>query len=323
MNYYPHFQKLVARARNAPPMAAAVVYPLDRDALQLALSGAFGRYLAPSLVGPELRIREVAARNGLSIDHLAVVDTPDDPRAASVCAAQMARDGQVAALVKGSLLIEDLLTPVAAPDSGLRTETRLTHAYFLDLPGQDRGLLLTDAQLNVNPNLAAKRDIVQNAINLAHALGIATPRVGVLAAIDGPSAAFPSTAEAVALREMAAQGLILGGRIDGPFTPETALSADAAEANGVTSDIAGHLDVLVAPGMEAAQMVLRTLTVITRGLAAGLVLGARIPIVVTARGDSMESRMASCVLASLVAVHARDAARKPAATAEASARALA
>jgi phosphate acetyltransferase len=325
MNYYPHFQKLVARARQEPPLPAAVVYPLDRDALQLALSGDFGGYLAPTLVGPETRIRDVAARDGLNIGRLPIVDTPDDPRAAGQRAALMAREGKAGALIKGSLGIEDLLAPVVAPDSGLRTETRLTHAFFLDLPGQERGLLLADAHLNVNPNLAAKRDIVQNAVHFAMALGVAMPRVGLLAAMDGASAAFPSTSEALALKEMAAKGVIAGAVVDGPFTPETALSADAARANGVQSDIAGHLDVLIAPSMETALMVLRTLTVITRGLAAGLVLGAKVPIVVTSRGDSMEARMASCVLASLVASRSRSAPHKPTAPArpEAVARAAA
>ena len=313
MNYYPHFQKLVARARLEAPLAAAVVYPCDHDALQLALSGEFGGYLAPTLVGPEARIRDLAARDGLNITRLAIVDTPDNPRAAGQRAAMLAREGKVAALIKGSLGIEDLLAPVALPASGLRTETRLTHAFFLDLPGQDRALLLADAHLNVNPNLAAKRDIVQNTINFAIALGVATPRVGLLAAMDGASAAFPSTSEAIALKEMAAQGVIKGAAVDGPFTPETALSAEVAQANGVQSEIAGELDALIAPSMEAALMVLRTLTVITRGLAAGLVLGAKVPIVVTSRGESMESRMASCVLASLVASRSRVAAKSAAA----------
>lgn len=305
MNYYPHFQKLVAKARQEPPLPAAVVFPCDHDALQLALSGEFGGYLAPTLVGPETRIRDIADRAGLNIGRLPIIDTPDDPRAAGQRASALARDGKTAALIKGSLGIEDLLAPVAAQDSGLRTDTRLTHAHFLDLPGQERGLLLADAHLNVNPNLAAKRDIVQNTIDFALALGVPTPRVGLLAAMDGASAAFPSTAEALALKEMAARRIIKGGLVDGPFTPETALSADAAQANGVESAIAGNLDVLIAPGMEAALMVLRTLTVMTRGLAAGLVLGARVPIVVTSRGESMESRMASCVLASLMAANAR------------------
>lgn len=307
MNNHPHFQKLVRKVRQEPPLAAAVVYACDRDALQLALSGEFAGYLAPTLVGPEERIRDFAARAGLNISRLPIVDTRDDPRAAALRAIELAREGKVEALVKGSLGIEELLSPVASPDSGLRTETRLSHAYFLDLPFVDRGLLLADAQLNVNPPLAAKRDIVQNTVYLATALGVAAPRVGLLAALDAVSPAFPSTTDAQALKEMAAQGVINGAIVDGPFTPESALSIESAQSNGVKSGIAGQVDILIAPGMEAALMVLRTLTVMTRGLAAGLVLGAKVPIVVPARADSMEVRIASCVLASLAAARQRAA----------------
>jgi len=248
---------------------------------------------------------------GLNIGRLPIVDTPDDPRAAAMQAIAMARDGRAGALVEGTLAIDDLLAPVASPESGLRTDTRLSHAFFLDLPGQERALLLADAHLNVNPNLAAKRDIVQNTIHFARALGIAVPRVALLAAVDGASAAFPSTSEALALKAMSTQGVITGAIVDGPFAADSALSAQAAQANGVTSDIAGHADVLIAPDMEAAMMILRTLVVVTRGLAAGLVLGARVPIVVRSHGESMEARMASCVLASLMAANARIAAASP------------
>jgi phosphate acetyltransferase len=311
VSYNPQFQKLAARARTGPPLAAAVVYPCDGDTLQLALSGEFAGYLAPTLVGPELRIADTARRAGVEIARLPIVDTDDDPRAAAARAVEMARDGKAAALIKGSLGIDELMTPVTHPESGLRTDARLTHAYFLDLPGQDRGLLLADAQLNVNPNLAAKRDIVQNTIALAHALGVARPHVALLAAMDGASAAFPSTTEALALKEMAAQGVIDGAFVDGPFTPETALLPDATRAAAETDAVAGNADVLIAPNMEAALMVLRTLLGVTRGLAAGLALGARVPIVVPARTDSIESRMASCVLASLVAARARAARKEP------------
>lgn len=284
-----------------PPLAAAVVYPCDRESLQLALSGAFAAYLSPTLVGPESRIRDLAGKFGLDISRLDVVDTVDEPRAAGSRAVELAREGRVSALIKGSLGNEDLLAPVAAHDSGLRTDRRLSHAFFLDLPGMPRGLLLADAQLNVSPNLAAKRDIVLNTLQLAMALGIATPNVALLAAMDGPAQAFPSTTEAVALKAMAAQGMFPGAVVDGPLAPDSALSGDAARANGVTSEVAGRVDVMIAPSMESALMVLRTLTALNAGLVAGIVLGARVPIVIPARNDSMEVRMASCVLASLAA----------------------
>jgi phosphate acetyltransferase len=295
----PHFQKLVEKTRLQPPLPAAVVYPCDSESLQLALSGAFAGYLAPLLVGPETRIRDLAGKVGLDISRLSIVNTADEPRAAGIRGAELAREGTVSALIKGSLGNDDLLAPVAAQDSGLRTDRRLSHAYFLDLPGISRGLLLADAQLNVSPNLAAKKDIVLNTIQLAISLGLAAPNVALLAAMDGPATAFPSTTDAVALKTMAAQGMFRGAIVDGPLTPDSALSGDAARNNGVTSEVAGRVDVLIAPSMESAIMVLRTLMAFGSGLAAGIVLGARIPIVIPARSDSMEVRMASCVLASL------------------------
>jgi phosphate acetyltransferase len=301
MTARPHFQKLVERARLQPPLAAGIVYPCDRDALQMAFSGAFAGYIAPTLIGPEKRIRATADAAGLDISRMPVVDTADDPRSAAGRAIELARDGKFGALVKGSLGNEDLLGLVASPASGLRTATRLSHAYFVDIAAQPRGYLLADAQMNVTPNLAAKRDIVHNTVRLAHAIGIELPKVALLAAMDGAAAAFPSTTDAVALKSMAAQGRFPGAIVDGPLTPDSALSAETAGARGVKSEIAGLADVLVAPSMESGLMVLRTMLALGHGLAAGVVLGARIPVVAPMRHDSIEVRMASCVLASLVA----------------------
>jgi phosphotransacetylase len=303
----PFFQKLVERVRLQPPLSAAVVFPCDRESLQVALSGAFAGYLNPTLVGPESRIRDLAGKSGLDISRLPIVDTADDPRAAGVRAAELARDGKVSGLVRGSLTNEELLGPVAAPESGLRTERRLSHAYFLDLPGQQRGLLLADAHMNITPNLAAKRDIVQNTIQLAVALGLAAPNVALLAAMDGPAPAFPSTTDAVALMAMAQQGMFRGAVVDGPMTPDCALSGEIARAKGLKSEVAGRVDVLIGPSMESALMVMRTLQSFGSGLAAGIVLGARIPIVAPARNDGIEVRMASCVLASLLTASGNDA----------------
>jgi phosphate acetyltransferase len=297
----PHFQKLVERVRLHPPLAAGIVYPCDRDALQMAFSGAFAAYIAPTLIGPEKRIRETADKAGLDISRMSIVDTADDPRAAAAKSVELARDGHVEALVKGSLGNEELLSLVAAQDSGLRTTCRLSHAYFVDIATQPRGYLLADAQMNVTPNLAAKRDIVQNTVHLARALDIEVPKVALLAAMDGAAAAFTSTTDAVALKSMATQGRFPGAIIDGPLTPDSALSMEAANAKGVKSDIAGLVNVLIAPSMESALMVLRTMLALSQGLAAGIVLGARVPIVAPMRHDSMEVRMASCVLASLAA----------------------
>ena len=296
----PQFQRLVEKIRMQPPLPAAIVHPCDSDSLQLALSGAFAGYLAPVLVGPESRIRDAAAKAGLDISRLSIIDTADDPRSAGLRAAEIAREGKVSALIKGSMSDGDLLAPVAAPESGLRSDRRLSHAYFLDLPGRPNGMLIADAQLNVVPNLAAKKDIVANTVDLARAIGIATPNVALLAAMDYVTPAFVSTADAAALKTMAEQSMFGSAVVDGPLTADSALSAEAARANGVKSDVAGHADILVAPTMEAASMVVRTLTGLSGGLAAGIVLGATLPIVIPARTDSMEVRMASCVLAALI-----------------------
>ena len=315
MSLRPHVQKLVERARQLPALSAAMVYPCDGDSLQLALSGSFAGYLAPTLVGPEMRIRDIANRAGIDISRFAIVDTPDDPAQAAARAVRLAGEGHVDALIKGAMSDGELLTPVAALDSGLRTETRLSHASFLDLPGVNRWLLLADALLNVTPNLAAKRDIVQNTARLAAALGQSSPNVAILAGMDVVATALPSTSEAAALKSMAIEGLFPGAVVDGPMLPDAALWADDTRIHSTRNDMAGRADVLIAPTLESAVMVLRTLTGATQGLACGVVLGARVPIVVPARSDSMEVRMASCVIALLVAAHANAAARQTSASA--------
>ena len=297
----PHFQRLVERVRLLPPLPAAFVYPCERDSIQLALSGAFAGYLAPVLVGPETRIRDLADRSGLDISRLPIIDTADTAKSATERAILLVRDGKVTALVKGSMSDGDLLAPVAMPESGLRTDRRLSHAYFVDLPSRPNGMLLADAVLNIAPNLAAKKDIVANTIELARMLGVDVPAVALLAAMDQRSVAFPSTTDAAALKVMSEQGTFGRARVEGPLTADSALSAEAARVNGVQSDFAGRPDILFAPTMEGASLVLRTLVGLTHGLAAGIVLGARCPIVIPAQNESMEVRMASCVLASLVA----------------------
>jgi phosphotransacetylase len=312
----PHFQRLVERARNHPPLPAAVVFPCDRDALQMALSGQFAGYLAPVLVGPDKRISETAAVAGLDISRIATVDTPDDPFAAAQRAAALARDGHVLALIKGSLYPDDLMRAVVSPESGLRGERRLTHAYFVEVPGLPRAFVLSDAVLNIAPTLAAKREIVQNAIEFAQCLGIAMPNVAILSAVDGVTPALPATGDAAALAKMATQGLITGAIVEGPLTADSALSAAAAKANGVESTVAGNADVLIVPGLESGSLLLRTLTGAFGALAAGVVLGAKVPVVLPARNESIEVRMAACVLASIVAQTPKTAApeAKPDAT---------
>ncbi|HET9764952.1 MAG TPA: bifunctional enoyl-CoA hydratase/phosphate acetyltransferase [Casimicrobiaceae bacterium] len=297
----PHFQRLVDRVRNFSPLPAAIVFPCDREALQMALSAQFAGYLAPILVGPDKRIREAGALAGLDLSRIEVVDTPDDPFVAAQRAAALARNGEVRALVKGSLYPDDLMRAVATPEAGLRGERRITHAFFVEAPGLPRAFALSDALLNIAPTLAAKREIVQNAIEFAQALGNATPNVAVLSAVEGVTPALPATADAAALAKMAAQGLISGGVVEGPLTADATFSAASARASGIDSKVAGNADVLIVPGLEAGAILLRTLTGAFGALAAGVALGAKVPVVLPARGESLEVRMASCVLASIVA----------------------
>jgi phosphotransacetylase len=312
-----HFQKLVDQVRNFPPLKTAVVYPCDRDSLQIALSGQFAGYLDPVLIGPEARIAEAAAQAGLDLSRIERVDTPDDPFAAAQQAVALARNGAVRALIKGSLYPDDLMRAVAAPDSGLRSERRLTHAFYVDVPNFARPFVLSDAVLNIAPNLAAKREIVQNAIELARAVGMTAPQVAVLAAVEGVTAALPATGDAASLAKMAGQGLINGAVVEGPITVDSALSAAAARANGIESKIAGEVDVLIVPSLESGAMMLQMLTAMFGALAAGVVLGAKVPIVLASRSDTMEVRMASCVLASLVAHSMQIVEKQPAAAAAA------
>jgi len=301
----PHFQRLVERVRNSDALPTAIVYPCDRDSLQLALSGQFAGYIAPVLVGPEARIADAAAHAGLDLSRVVLVDTPDEPFVAAQKAVALARGGEVRALIKGSLYPDDLMRAVVAPDSGLREDRRLTHAFFVDVPGYARPFILSDAVLNIAPTLAAKREIVQNAIELAQAVGIAMPQVAILSAVEGVTPALPATGDAAALAKMALQGVITGAHVEGPITVDSALSATAARANGVESKMAGQADVLIVPGLESGALMLRMLMGMFGALAAGVVLGAKVPVVLAGRSDSMEVRTAACVLASLVARVAR------------------
>jgi len=311
----PHFQHLVDRVRTLAPLVAAVVYPCDRDSLQMALSGQFAGYLAPVLVGPDKRVAEAAALAGLDLSRVEIVDTADDPFVAAQRATALARDGQVRALIKGGLYPDDLMRAVATPDSGLRGDRRLTYAHFVEVPALPRAFVLSDAVLNIAPALAAKRDIVQNAIEFSQALGTATPNVAILSAVEGVTPAVPASGDAAALAKMAEQGLIAGAVVEGPVTADVAFSSGAARAHGIESKIAGNVDVLIVPGLESGAILLRTLTGAFGALAAGIVLGAKIPVVLPSRGESMEVRMASCMLASVVAhaAHAAAPESKPAA----------
>jgi len=293
-----HLASLLARARALPPAATAVAWPMSADALAGPVDAAAEGLVEPWLVGPEKDIRLLAERESLDLRGCRLLDAADPLQAAMHCA-RLARDGEVSAIMKGSLHTDELMAAVVARESGLRTARRISHAFVMGVPGHPRLLLITDAAVNIAPDLEAKRDIVQNAIDLAHALGVPLPKVALLAAVETVTPKMPATVDAAALCKMADRGQIRGGVLDGPLAFDNALSADAARIKGIVSMVAGEPDILVAPDIEAGNMLYKQLVFFNGAFAAGLVLGARVPVILTSRADSRSSRLASCAVARL------------------------
>lgn len=292
------YARLIAATEALAPVPTAVVHPCDALSLTGALDAARQGMIVPVLVGPRAKIAAAADAAGRSLDGIEVVDTPHS-HAAAAMAVSLVRSGKVAALMKGSLHTDELMEAVVDAALGLRTERRMSHIYVLDVPTYPKPLLITDAAINVAPDLAMKRDIVQNAIDLARALGIAQPKVAILSAVETVNPRMASTLDAAALCKMADRGQITGGLLDGPLAFDNAISPIAVAAKGIVSDVAGDADILVAPDLEAANMMAKQLIYLAGADAAGIVLGARVPIILTSRADSAVSRLASCALAQL------------------------
>lgn len=293
------FDAMIALAEKLPPLLTAVVHPVDPYALGGVTEAAEAGLITPVLVGPEARIRAAAKAAGLDISGFRIVAT-EHSNAAAEMAAQMARNGEVHALMKGSLHSDEFLHPVLEHANGLRTDRRVSHVFLMDVPSYDRALFITDGAVNIAPDLAAKRDIVQNVIDMAHALDIAAPRVAVLSAVEVVNPKIPSTLDAAALCKMADRGQITGGIVDGPLAFDNAVSPAAAKAKHIVSKVAGRADILIAPDLEAGNMIAKQLEYLAEADAAGIVLGARVPIVLTSRADNPQSRMASCAVAALI-----------------------
>ena len=291
---------MLARASGGSAMATAVVHPVDAASLLAALDAATAGLILPILIGPEARVRTLAKAVGADISALRLIDAPDGP-AAAIQAVALARAGEVSLLMKGDLHTEDFMHPVIASGTGLRTARRISHVYLMDVPDYPRPLLMTDVAINVVPTLADKAGIVQNAIDLAHVMGIAQPRVAILAAVETVSDRLPSTLHAAALCKMADRGQITGGLLDGPLGFDNAVSETAAMEKGIVSPVAGRADILVVPDLEAGNMLAKQLTFLAGAEAAGVVLGARVPIILTSRADSPGTHLASCALAVLMA----------------------
>nr|WP_240457639.1 bifunctional enoyl-CoA hydratase/phosphate acetyltransferase [Halomonas socia] len=301
-----HLHELLNAAEHTEPLTMAVVHPVDEVSIKGAWEAASKGFISPLLVGPEARIRAAAEAAEVDIDGFELIATQHSHAAAEQAVA-LVREGRANALMKGALHTEELLHAVVSRSTGLRTGRRLSHVMAFDVPTYPRPLFITDAAINIAPGLEVKRDIVQNAIELAHAVGIELPKVALLSAVETINPRLASTLDAAALCKMAERGQISGGLLDGPLAFDNAISMDAAKCKSIDSAVAGQADILVAPDLEAANMLMKQLTHLADASGAGLVMGAQVPIVLTSRADDAITRLASCALALLVACHQRQA----------------
>ena len=297
------FARLLRRCEGLAPVSCAVVHPCDREALLGALEALRRGLIVPVLVGPEARIRSVAEAEGFDLSACRIVDA-EHSHAAATRAVELARNGEVESLMKGSLHTDELMAAVVPSATGLRTSRRISHVFIMDVPAYPRPLLVTDAAINIDPDLETKADIVQNAIELAQVLGVATPLVAILSAVETVNPRIRSTLDAAALCKMAERGQITGGILDGPLAFDNAISEEAAKSKNIVSAVAGRADILLVPDLESGNMVAKQLQYLAGADSAGIVLGTRVPIVLTSRADNVRSRLASTAIMVLLA-HAR------------------
>ena len=296
-----HHQDLVQKAKGLKPIRTAVVHPVDTVSLLGAIKAAEAGLIVPVLVGPQARIAEVAAQARLDLSPYELVET-EHSHGSAVQAVALARDRKVEALMKGSLHTDEFMSAIVAEEK-LRTARRMSHVFVIDLPGYPRPLFVTDAAIIIYPTLEDKVDIVQNVIDLAHVLGLAHPKVAILSAVETVSSKIKSTIDAAALCKMADRGQITGGILDGPLAFDNAVSAEAARTKGIVSKVAGYADILVVPDVEAGNMLAKQLEYLAKAEVAGIVLGARVPIILTSRADKTLARLSSCAIALLLARH--------------------
>jgi phosphate acetyltransferase len=305
------YERLIAAAHDGTPAVTIVAHPCDETSLRGAVDAAAEGLIEPVLVGPEAKIRAVAAEHGIDLAGRQIVDAPHS-HAAAAAAVALIREGKGELLMKGSLHTDELMKEVVDKDTGLRTERRISHVFVMDVPGHPDTLFVTDAAINIFPDLETKRDIIQNAIDLWTGIGMGTPKVAILSAVETVTTKIPSTIEAAALCKMADRGQITGGLLEGPLAFDNAISPEAAEIKGIGGPVAGHGQILVVPDLEAGNMLAKNLTFLAHADAAGIVLGARVPIVLTSRADSVRTRLASCAVAALYANARRRTAAVPA-----------
>jgi phosphate acetyltransferase len=303
------YQKLLQFCQTLPPTVTAVAHPCDESSLRGAVDAAHNGLISPLLVGPKTRIEAVAREFGIDIAPYQIFDTPHS-HASAERAVQLVREGKAEALMKGSLHTDELMAAVVSRETGLRTARRLSHCFVMDVPTYGDTLIVTDAAVNIAPTLEDKVDIIQNAIDLAHALRFPEVRVAILSAMETVNPKVPSTIEAAALCKMADRGQITGAILDGPLALDNAISLESVAIKKIDSPVAGRANVLVVPDLEAGNMLAKSLSFLAGADAAGIVLGARVPIILTSRADSVMCRLASCAVAVLVANVRREAATK-------------
>ena len=303
--HVPHakYERLIAAAKEVPAATTIVAHPCDESSLRGAIEAAEAGIITPILVGPAAKISAVARAHNLDIGTFRIVDAPHS-QAAAAKAVELIHKSAGELLMKGSLHTDELMREVASSKTGLRTERRISHVFVMDVPTYAETLFVTDAAINIAPDLDAKRDIVQNAVDLFTQVGLGTPRVAILSAVETVTSKIPSTIDAAALCKMADRGQITGALLDGPLAFDNAIDPQAAEIKGIKSAVAGRAQILVVPDLEAGNMLAKNLTFLAKADAAGIVLGARVPIILTSRADSVRARLASCAVAVLYA-HAR------------------
>ena len=298
------YDRLIAATEELAPLPTAIAHPCDEASLRGVVEAAQAGMIVPILVGPKERMRSVAAAIGLDIAGFEMIEAAHS-QAAAEKAVELVRSGKADLLMKGSLHSDELLGAATKRDAGLRTGRRISHVFVMDVPTHPETLFITDAAVNIAPDLLAKRDIVQNAIDLYAGLGLGTPKVAILSAVETVTPSIPSTIEAAALCKMADRGQITGGVLEGPLAFDNAISPEAARIKGISSPVAGHAEILVVPDLEAGNMLAKNLSFLSGADAAGIVLGARVPIILTSRADNVRTRMASAAVAMLLAYSQR------------------
>jgi len=297
------YEQLLERCKSLEPIPTAVAHPCDESSLSGAVEAANKGLIVPILVGPREKIQSVANTAGINLAQFQIVEAAHS-HASAVKAVELLREAKAELLMKGSLHTDELMGAVVSRDGGLRTARRISHAFVMDVPTYHKVLIVTDGAINIAPTLEDKVDICQNAIDLAVALGREWPNVAILAAVETVTSKMPATIDAAALCKMAERGQIKNGILDGPLAFDNAISKDAAKTKGIHSDVAGDPDILLAPDLEAGNILAKQLTFLAKADSAGIVLGARVPIILTSRADSVRSRIASCAVA-MMAAHAR------------------